>query len=68
MRNLVQPPPSLYCELCGGELRLKLIEPEDPALGLEVERFFCAKCGREYSYSVARDRYAAQSGRNIQPR
>ena len=29
MRNLVQPPPSLHCDLCNGELRLKLIETTD---------------------------------------
>ena len=67
MRNLVQPPPSMHCERCHGELRLKLIEPEDPALQLEVERFVCAKCGREYAYTVTHDRYAAQSTRNIRP-
>jgi hypothetical protein len=27
MRDLVQPPPSLHCDHCNGELRLKLIEP-----------------------------------------
>ena len=25
MRTLVEPPPSLQCDLCGGELRLKLM-------------------------------------------
>jgi hypothetical protein len=29
MRNLVQPPPSLHCDLCNGELRIKLIETAD---------------------------------------
>ena len=31
MRPLVEPPPSLRC-MCGGELRLKLIEPADRTL------------------------------------
>jgi len=26
MRTIVQPPPSTRCDLCGGELRLKLVE------------------------------------------
>jgi hypothetical protein len=29
MRNLVQPPPSMHCELCHGGLRLRLIEPDE---------------------------------------
>ena len=39
MRNLVQPPPSMHCELCDGELRFKRIEPDDPAFDMEVEIF-----------------------------
>ena len=37
MRNLIQPPPSMHCELCDGELRFKRIEPDDPAFDMEVE-------------------------------
>jgi hypothetical protein len=37
MRNLVQPPTSMHCELCDGELRFKRIEPDDPAFDMEVE-------------------------------
>ncbi len=48
MRNLVQPPPSMHCELCDGELRFKRIEPDDPAFDMEVEIFVCAKCGHEH--------------------
>jgi len=36
MRNLVQPPPSLRCDLCNGELRLKLIETTDKVLDLDA--------------------------------
>jgi hypothetical protein len=53
MRPLVQPPPSLRC-MCGGELRLKLIEPADrtfqtPQLKLKFARSMrwwltCAFC------------------------
>jgi hypothetical protein len=45
MGNLVQPPPSLHCDHCNGELRLKLIEPANPVLELDAEIFVCAKCG-----------------------
>ena len=52
MRTLVQPPPSSHCERCGGELRLKRVEPANRMLNLENEVFVCAKCGREQSYTV----------------
>ena len=39
MRNLVDPPPSLHCELCHGELRFKRIEPDDPVFDIVVEIF-----------------------------
>ena len=55
MRNLIQPPPSLHCELCSGELRLKLIQPADPILDMDVQIFVCAKCSHEQSYMVKRD-------------
>lgn len=61
MRTLVQPPPSLRCELCGGELRLKLIEPADPTFDLENEIFACANCGHEQSYIVTHDHYMPHS-------
>ena len=35
MRTLVEPPPSSQCDLCGGELRLKLIEPANRTLDIE---------------------------------
>ena len=35
MRKLVEPPPSLHCEHCRGELQLKCIVPDDPTLDLE---------------------------------
>jgi uncharacterized protein with PIN domain len=52
MRTVTQPPPSSRCELCGGELRLKLIEPANRELDLNNEIFICVKCGREQSYVV----------------
>ena len=59
MRALVQPPPSSRCELCGGELRFKLIEPANRVYGLDNEIFVCVNCGHEQMYVVARERYAA---------
>jgi uncharacterized protein with PIN domain len=58
MRPLVQPPPSLRCKRCGGELRLKRIEPADPTFDLENEVFACANCGHTQSYTVTHDHYA----------
>ena len=55
MRTLVEPPPSSRCDLCGGELRLKLIESADRTLDLDNEIFVCVKCGHEQSYTVSHD-------------
>ncbi len=55
MRTLVNPPPSSRCDLCGGELRFKLIKPADRTFDLENEIFVCAKCGHEQSYTVIHD-------------
>jgi uncharacterized protein with PIN domain len=60
MRTLVQPPPSAHCDLCGGELRLKLVEPANRAMDLENETLVCANCGRELSCIVEHDKYAAR--------
>jgi len=49
-RTIVEPPPSSHCDLCGGELRLKLIESANRVLDLDREIFLCAKCGHEQSY------------------
>jgi hypothetical protein len=61
MRNLVQPPPSLHCDLCQGELQLKRIDPDGPFLEWDCEIFVCMKCGHGHSYRVSHDRYAAHS-------
>ena len=55
MRTITQPPPSCHCDQCGGELRLKLIEPANRTLDLENEIFVCAKCGLEQSLTVSHD-------------
>jgi len=56
MRAITKPPPSSYCDQCGGELRLKLIEAADRGLDLENEIFVCANCGREQSLTISHDR------------
>ena len=53
MRNLVEPPPSSHCRLCGGELRLKQIKAANRTLDLDDEIFVCANCGREHSCTVS---------------
>jgi hypothetical protein len=65
MRTLVKPPPSTRCELCGGELRLKLVEPANRTLDLENEIFVCTDCGRELSCIVDHDRYAGHTTTNV---
>ena len=59
--TITQPPPSSRCDQCGGELRLKLIEPANRELDLEDEIFVCVKCGREQSYIVKHNHYMMHS-------
>jgi hypothetical protein len=54
MRPLVEPPPSSRC-MCGGELRLKLIEPADRAFGKQIEIFVCTNCSREQTFLADRN-------------
>ena len=65
MRNLVQPPPSMHCERCDGELRFKRIEPDDPVFDTEVEIFVCSKCGHVHSLPVIHDPYAAHTASSM---
>ena len=67
MRNLVQPPPSLHCQLCQGELQFKRTVSEESLFELDSEIFVCIKCGREHSYRVTHDRYAAHHGSDKPP-
>lgn len=62
MRNLVEPPPSLHCDHCNGELQLKLIEPTNPVLEFDTEIFVCAKCGHQQSHVVPHDHYSGPYG------
>jgi hypothetical protein len=67
MRNLVPPPPSLHCDYCGGELRLKQIEPHGVFFECDTEILVCVRCGHERSYRVSHDRYAARTASNMLP-
>ena len=57
MRTLVEPPPPSHCDLCGGELRLKLIEPANRTLDLENEISVCVNCDHEQINVVKHDHY-----------
>ena len=65
MRILVQPPLSLHCKLCDGELRFNRIESDDPVLDTEVEIFVCVKCGRAHLRRIIHDRYTAHTTMSI---
>ena len=67
MRNLVEPPPSMHCKLCDGELRFKRIEPDDPVFYMEVEIFVCLKCGHVHSRRMIYDPYTAHAARSMPP-
>ena len=67
MRNLVEPPPSLHCEHCNGELRFKRIEPDDPVFDRKVEIFVCVKCGRVHSHRMIYNPYAAHIANSMRP-
>ena len=55
MRILVEPPTSSHCEVCGGELRLKLIESANPTHDLDSETSICVTCGHEQSFTKSHD-------------
>jgi hypothetical protein len=65
MRNLVEPPPVSRCELCRGELRLKIVEPTDAHFDLDTETLVCGKCGHEQTYVVSHNHYAAHTARKV---
>ena len=61
MRTLVQPPPSLHCDFCHGELRLKQIGPDGPLAEFDIQTFVCVKCGNEKFHTVMHDPYVAHT-------
>ena len=68
MRRLVDPPPSLHCEVCGGDLLLATIKPDDPGFDIEVQEFVCVKCGQKHSRKVMHDRYTGHGAEGMPPR
>lgn len=65
MRRLVEPLPSMKCELCGGELLLKGLEPEAPVVESDIATYLCAKCSHEQSRRLAHDPYTAHASRGV---
>jgi uncharacterized protein with PIN domain len=61
MRTLVEPTPIARCGNCGGELRLKAIEPAVDLFERDREVWVCAECGGECYCSVPHDKYAPTS-------
>jgi hypothetical protein len=57
MRPLIEPPRSLRCCHCGGELRLKQIESANPIIGLENRISVCAACDYEQISIVPRQSF-----------
>jgi hypothetical protein len=56
MRTLVEPPSSLHCDHCRGELRFReLIDLGIGSPDLDEEIFVCVKCGRERVFIVHHD-------------
>ena len=66
MRTLVQPPRTLHCDFCHGELRLERIDPDGPFLDLDIETFVCVKCGHTKIHSVIHDRYVTHTASKTQ--
>ena len=59
MRPLVEPPPTLKCALCGGDLLLKQVDASVIDGKKDVELFVCTKCGHEQSFKVNHDQHSA---------
>ena len=67
MRNLVQPPPTMRCKFCDGELRFSSVEPDDPTFDIEIQIFVCVKCGHVHPRKVMHDPYAAHAANWVPP-
>ena len=61
MRRLVEPPPSMQCDLCQGALLFKRIEPDVHVIEVDVAIYLCVNCGRERSRQVIHDPYTAHA-------
>jgi uncharacterized protein with PIN domain len=53
MRAYAEPSPSNRCNKCGGELRLKDIEPVNRAIGVNGQLLVCINCGDEHLYVLS---------------
>jgi hypothetical protein len=62
MRPMIEPPPSLHCTVCRGELRLKRVDLCKPASEFDTEILICIKCGHEHEYRVSHDPYVMHQG------
>ncbi len=51
----------MHCEVCGGELLLKCIEPDGLGLEIDVQIYLCAKCKHEHARGVIHDPYSAHA-------
>ena len=63
MRKIVEPPPSLQCDVCGGALKLKRVETKGTCLSLTRNIFACGKCGGERLFFTQQDFYAGSISR-----
>ena len=69
MRTLVHPPPTLRCDFCHGELRLKQTSSENGRVSyLDIDIFACVKCGHEKVHMVMHDPYVAHTASSRPPR
>jgi hypothetical protein len=65
MRRLVEPMPSMQCELCHGVLLFKRIEPDALIIETEVAIYICVKCGHERSHRATHDPYTVHASRGF---
>jgi hypothetical protein len=55
----------MHREQCKGELLFKRIDPDDPAFGIEVQMFVCARFGREHSRRLIHEPYTAHTAKGV---
>ena len=65
MRDLVQPPPSMHCARCNGELLFKMIVPGREVIDMDSQIFVCSKCGHEQSRRLIHDPYVAHTAASV---
>jgi len=55
MRKTVEPPPTIRCDRCGGQLTLKRVETAHSIFGANSNVFVCSNCGTERAFVVRND-------------